>query len=149
MCVCSWSGALLWASGCRHLSPGLSPLQPYRVWHSHSGGWMLSCLPYPCSLCSAAQLFSGGTRDKGDSCFCFKNSPDSCGFKASDHEGGTCLGAGTPGHRAPRGSGQVLIRAGSGDYLLVDERAGKRVRNLSVPEMGLLGYPLPEVSSFP
>ena len=58
------------------------------------------------------------------------------------------LGQVSPGHCAPHGSGQVLIRAGSGDYL-VDERAGKRFRNLSVPEMGLLGCPLPEVSSFP
>lgn len=59
------------------------------------------------------------------------------------------LGQVSPGHRAPHGSGQVLIRAGSGDYLLVDERAGKRFRNLSVPEMGSLGCPLPEISSFP
>lgn len=73
---------------------------------------MLLCLPCPRSSCPAAQLFSGGTRDKGDSCFCFKNSPNSCGFKASGHEDGTCLGTGTPGHGAPQGPGQSSFELG-------------------------------------
>lgn len=125
--VHSWSGALHWESGCRHLSHGLSPPKP--AWSFYTAAlvdvWFPASPARP-PPCSAAQLLSGGTRDKGDSCSCFKNSPDSCGFKASDHEDGTCLAAGAPGHRAPEGSGQVLRKSGNGDSLLVDERAGKR-----------------------
>lgn len=126
--VHSWSGALHWESGCRHLSHGLSPPKPPWRAFAQPLWWTAGSLPPlpPTPPCSAAQLLSGGTRDKGDSCSCFKNSPDSCGFKASDHEDGTCLAAGAPGHRAPEGSGQVLSKSGNGDSLLVGERAGKR-----------------------